>query len=129
MPLIYQTNIVRADLKANRNVLYVFGDNMDERGLGGQAAEMRGEPNAVGIPTKHAPNMSDDAFFSDADFDRVIPVIDAKIRKLESWLLSGGVVIMSAAGIGTDRAKLAEKAPAIFNYIRKEFHRLSHVKA
>jgi hypothetical protein len=47
--------IYRRDLRANPESLYLFGDNTKRVGIGGQAREMRGEPNAVGIATKNAP--------------------------------------------------------------------------
>lgn len=49
MPVVKQDQIMRRDLLDNQDKLYVFGDNMVRRGFGGQAREMRGEPNAVGI--------------------------------------------------------------------------------
>lgn len=45
-------HISRAYVRANRDKLFLFGDNLERRGFGGQAAAMRAEPNAVGIPTK-----------------------------------------------------------------------------
>ena len=56
-------NISRAYVRANRDKLFLFGDNLERRGFGGQAAAMRGEPNAVGIPTKKKPSYAGDAFF------------------------------------------------------------------
>lgn len=41
--------IKRQDLKSNPNTQYLFGDNLKRSGFGGQAKEMRGEPNAIGI--------------------------------------------------------------------------------
>ena len=61
--ITFQERITRADLRANPDTLYVFGDNMRRRGMGGQAAEMRGEPNAVGIPTKWRPSRTEWDFF------------------------------------------------------------------
>lgn len=45
---IYRTNkiITRDKIKENLEVLYLFGDNIIRKGLGGQAKEMRGEDNA-----------------------------------------------------------------------------------
>ncbi len=67
--------ISRLDLQANPNITFLFGDNvadhgkpLDQRiGKGGQAAEMAGEPNAVGIPTlwKAADGTDESAYFSD----------------------------------------------------------------
>ena len=47
--------------------VFVFGDNMERCGFGGQAAAMRGEPNAVGVPTKWAPGSAPADFFCDDD--------------------------------------------------------------
>jgi hypothetical protein len=61
--------ITRASCRANPDKTFLFGDNAIHAGFGGQAAkEMRGEPNAIGIPTKFYPNMRDDSFFTDKDF-------------------------------------------------------------
>jgi hypothetical protein len=40
-------HITRAMVKADRASLFVFGDNMEGRGFGGQAAAMRGELNTI----------------------------------------------------------------------------------
>lgn len=63
----FRTFIHREDLQGEPETLFVFGDNMMRKGLGGQAAAMRGEPNAVGIPTKELPSMANNAFLSEAD--------------------------------------------------------------
>lgn len=46
-------------LRANREKIYVFGDNMKRYGKRGQAV-IRDEPNAFGVATKRHPSM--DAF-------------------------------------------------------------------
>lgn len=38
MPIIYQSRIYRADLRANPSVLYVFGDNPQRVGFSGLGA-------------------------------------------------------------------------------------------
>jgi hypothetical protein len=43
----------------------VFGDNGRRIGFGGQAKEMRGEPNAIGVATNWEPSNRPNAFFSD----------------------------------------------------------------
>jgi hypothetical protein len=42
---------------------YVFGDNGRRIGFGGQAKEMRGEPNAIGVATEWVPTNRPNAFF------------------------------------------------------------------
>ena len=113
--------ITRQDLQNNPQALFVFGDNMKRSGMGGQAKEMRGEPNAVGIPTKKSPAMTANAFFSDADFDRAKVEIDKEFHRLEEHVRKGGVVVYPQDGIGTGRAKLKEKAPKIAEYLQKRY--------
>ena len=55
MNLEYRKHITREMVQAERNKLFVFGDNQERRGLGGQAKEMRGERNTIGISTKKSP--------------------------------------------------------------------------
>lgn len=111
--------ITRACLQANPRTLFVFGDNMAGTGLGGQAKEMRGEPNAVGIPTKLLPSMGENAFFQDADFPRAKPKIDAAFVRLFMQAANGGDIVWPHAGIGTGMAELEKRAPQIWNYIER----------
>lgn len=110
----YREHITRQMLRNEPDTLFVFGDNMERRGLGGQAAEMRGEPNAVGIPTKKAPHMGADAFLSDDDKEEWATAVREDILMLVGF---DGLVVWPTAGIGTGRARLAEKAPKIAKLI------------
>jgi hypothetical protein len=110
MPLIYQHRIYRRDLELNRNCLYVFGDNALRVGMGGQAAEMRGEPNAVGVATKWKPTMEDDAFFSDTRLEEQIQLVKGDLLPVITRLRDGGVVIYPADGIGTGLSQLPQRS-------------------
>lgn len=112
--IIYQKYITRQDLRSNLNIAYLFGDNLERRGYGGQAKEMRGEPNAFGIITKRNPNMDLDAFFDNSDFDSVKSIIDKSFEVLASTYK---IIIIPMDGLGTGLAMLDTKAPKIFNYI------------
>jgi len=50
-----QTWTTRDDLRANRDTLYVYGDNVDREGQRGLARQMRGEPNAHPISISWGP--------------------------------------------------------------------------
>jgi hypothetical protein len=113
--LSYQKIILRQDLKNNPNKVYIFGDNLEGKGFGGQAKEMRGEPNAVGIPTKKSPSMSEDSFFTDTEFINNKKAIDAAISKIPK----GKEIVIPSAGLGTGRASLSEKAPKTYSYLKK----------
>lgn len=106
----------RARVSADPDTLYVFGDNLERRGQGGQAV-IRGLPNAVGVPTKRRPSMDEDAFFADADLREVQPLIDAAFARLHRHLAHGGTIAWPADGVGTGRARLTERAPTIARYI------------
>jgi hypothetical protein len=45
--------ITRAMVQADRDTIFVFGDNMKRAGYGGQAGQMRGEP--IGWPERGDP--------------------------------------------------------------------------
>ena len=77
--VIYQHRIFRKDLKNNPTVLYLFGDNRLRKGLGGQAREMRGEPNALGIRTKKVPNNHPLSFLSDDEYEKNTNDIEKEI--------------------------------------------------
>jgi len=117
--LIRPKFVTRAMLPAQPAVLFAFGDNMQRRGFGDQAREMRGEPNAVGIPTKWAPHAGPAAFFRDTDSERqdVRQAIADAFDQLDAATRSGCAVAIPADGLGTGRAGLPTRAPRIANYI------------
>lgn len=117
MPVLFQKWIERDDLKKNPNVLYLFGDNLVRKGLGGQAKAMRGEPNAVGIATKRAPGMRPEDFFYDADFDEIVEELDLDFAPAKLHVALGGILIIPTDGLGTGLSKLPEHAPNVLAYI------------
>jgi hypothetical protein len=129
MPLLFQKMIYNADLRRNRDVLYVFGDNIARKGLGGQAKEMRGEPNAVGVATKRFPHHDEDAYFEETPeaIDAQKAIIDQDMKPLFEHLKRGGIVIWPADGIGTGIAELKTRAPTTYNYVEEKLTALIKV--
>lgn len=119
MPIRLEKTITREMVRSNRETIYCFGDNMERRGFGGQAKAMRGEPNAVGIPTKWKPTMEDDAFFMDCDLPVLIAAISKDVAKIERQLKQGQVVVWPEAGIGTGLSQLTTRAPAIHAHLER----------
>tara|TARA_Y100000034_G_C6769567_1_gene343243 strand:+ start:338 stop:715 length:378 start_codon:yes stop_codon:yes gene_type:complete len=109
----YQKLIRRSDLRGNPEALFVFGDNIIRKGYGGQAAEMRGEPNAVGIPTKFSPTV----FLSNQDIDTWMVASQPDFLRLINHWKVGGQIIWPEDNIGTGLADLPNKAPVIFEII------------
>lgn len=124
MPIRYVKHIHRSMLLAEPTWLWLFGDNLLRAGFGGQAREMRGEPNAVGIPTKREPSMRPEAFFSDADYDAYLDARAHDLYRLQRHLQNGGTVVLPADGIGTGRARLRQTAPKIWDQLREDLRAL-----
>lgn len=112
-------------LKDNPYILFVFGDNFQEIGYGGQAKEMRNEPNAVGIFTKRFPSMNENAFLTDDDYGEWAIKVRPKICRLLEHVYDNGVIVLPKDGIGTGLAQLETRAPKIFQKIRKFESRLN----
>lgn len=105
-----------ADAKANPNKIYVFGDNTDRKGTGGQA-QIRPASNAMGIATKIHPTNNADAFMSDSNLEENKKVISSDIQKI---LDTGKELVLPKDGFGTGLAKLKEKAPQTFAFLEAE---------
>jgi hypothetical protein len=115
--IIRQKWIFREDLRKNPDVIYVFGDNVVRRGMGGQAMEMRGEPNAHGVVTKWKPTTEDDAYFHDRDYDSIEKLLHVDFGNLRMRCMkdpnSIPVVVFPADGLGTGLSELPKRAPRI----------------
>jgi hypothetical protein len=127
--VIRQAYISRADLQANPQSIFLFGDNMQKTGLAGQAAAMRGEPNACGVPTKWRPSRHPTAYFTDASFavPEVRFCIDEAFNRAEYWLARDCDVVIPADGLGTGLADLPTRAPKIHAYIESRIQALCNL--
>lgn len=113
--------ITREYVRANPDRTFLFGDNLEQRGYGGQAAAMRAEPNAVCIPTKKKPSMGPDAFFTDAEFEHNKGAIDLAFATLaEAVTDSSRAIVIPSGGLGTGRAELQKRAPKTFAYLQNK---------
>ena len=112
--------ITRDLIKRSPKVIFLFGDNLLGKGFGGQAREMRGEPNVVGIPTKKAPSMNPAAFFNDAEFEDNKRAIDRAFARIPD----GWAIVIPSAGIGTGLAQLEQRAPRTSEYLQTRLHKL-----
>ncbi len=115
--ILFQYRMYRSDLHLNPHVLYVFGDNDEGRGKGGQAKEVRGEPNSFGIPTKKGPGTTPGCYYTDEEYDENIRKIEFAFKVLEDEVKNGTVAVFPTEGLGTGLAKLKENAPRTLKYI------------
>ena len=117
MPVMLKRHITRKFVQEHPNYIFVFGDNLIRKGRGGQAKEMRGEPNAVGIPTKKAPSKREDAYFTSRDLYGYRNAVIEDLRKIVYHLYKGGVVVFPRRPLGSGLAELERRAPFIYKFL------------
>lgn len=122
MPIKYLKWITRDMLQKEPEARFVFGDNTQREGLGGQAKEMRYERNAIGIVTKWKPTNEESAFFSDLAFGTGPHfLIVQDLKRVQQALKEGRVVYAPFDGLGTGLSQLPERAPRLYNMIVTSF--------
>lgn len=127
MPVLRQKMIYSSDLRNNPDVLYVFGDNVERVGIGGQAREMRGEPNAHGVATKWTPGHGNSDYFYDAQIVKVKQIIDKDFAEVVNALEHGAIVVIPEDGLGTGLSKLNITAPKVLAYIEEWIEKLKRI--
>lgn len=109
--------IIKRDmLRVAADARFVFGDNLVRRGMAGQAAEMRGEPNAIGVATKRHPGVAETAYFSDDSFDD-FTALCVDIAKVRFALDGGRLIYIPKAGLGTGLSQLPTRAPKLYRHL------------
>ena len=101
--------------------IFVFGDNLDRYGLGGQAKAARGESNSLGIVTKIDPSLC----YVEEDFKYYVNQTENDFRLLDVYYEMGKTIVLPKDGIGTGLADLHNTAPSIMEYIDKRFNFLA----
>lgn len=127
MPIKLMQRYERDDLKMNPEQLFVFGDNCEREGLGGQAGAARGEPNAIGICTKKSPSYEEHDFFSDEDYTKNVLIIMNDFDTVFTALRAGRIVVWPLDGIGTGLADLPRRAPHTLRFINAVKDALMHI--
>lgn len=112
MPVKYLDWITRDMLRAEPDAVFVFGDNMRRVGLGGQAREMRGERNAVGVATLYEPGK----FYKPGEATSFAVVVH-DLNRVGRFLSAGITVYAPRDGLGTGLARLPENAPELHRLI------------
>lgn len=103
-------------LRKEPNTLFVFGDNDLREGKGGQAVN-RDEPNAIGIRTKHKPTTNADAYYTDDNYTDNIRKMQVDLNNIKR-LSANYESVYFMQGIGDGRAKLEEKAPKTYAWLK-----------
>ena len=115
--------ITPAYVRKNQNTLFVFGDNDLREKKGGQA-EIRDEPNAMGLRTKKKPKTTEDSYYSDEEYESNIRKMSNDLNKIKeaSKQYQSTYYI---PGIGEGRAKLKQKAPKTYRWLKNKLNELN----
>lgn len=119
MPIKRMKFISRAFVESHPDWYFVFGDNEKRFGMGGQAATMRGEKNSIGVRTKRAPSIDENAYWSDAQYLGNVGLICADFLRVEEKLRYGRTVVIPSDGLGTGLSELPKRAPATLAFIEQ----------
>ena len=94
-------------VRAHRDEIFVFGDNMEKWGKKGQAV-IRAMPNAFGVPTKREPKTYEAAYFSDQEDE--IAALESSLRALYT-LSRTHTLVFPKGGLGTGLAEMETRSP------------------
>lgn len=125
--ITYQKFISRKDVQQNRDRLYVFGDNDCRKGYGGQAKEMRGESNSIGVRVKKRPSNDITAYYTDKEYTYNISKIYQDFKKIKEVIAAGRIIVFPSDGIGTGLARLKQFAPNTLKYINEHIKNLERI--
>lgn len=122
--IVFVDWITRNMVQSQPEARFVFGDNLERFGLGGQAASMRGEPNTIGVATKRRPGASAADYFKDGERD-ALAAIDADIDRIVVALSENRTVFVPMDGLGTGLSELPTRAPDLHRHIVARFREIA----
>jgi len=113
---IFSGNWNNIDVMKSNTKFFVFGDNCERWGKGGQAI-IRDLKNTIGIRTKKKPDNLSSSFFNDSEYESNCQLILEDILTIKEKNVLDIDVVLSKNGYGTGLAKMSEKSPETFNYL------------
>ena len=113
--VIVSKNITQSTVKNNPDKVFIFGDNYERVGNGGQAAACRGMKNTIGLATKHSPGGSSEDYFEETpeDLERFCIEIQ-EVKKEAIAHMNAGLTVVWLEGIGMGLAGLGNKPIYVF---------------
>lgn len=109
----------RNDVKENKDLLFIFGDNDIKQGYRGQAV-IRGLTNTEGIPTQKNITPSSDRFYRDDEYKenrkKIKSAILLILKRINEENYKG--IVLPKDGIGTGLSQLYKRAPKTFEYLQ-----------
>lgn len=124
MPIIVQQEwYTKEQVQAEREKIFVFGDNLAREGNGGQAKACRGEPNTIGIVTKWDKDRNPGSYMYDSTYEMNVSQITKDFEKVGEILgdrnRKDQIIVFPADGFGTGLANLKLNAPRTLEFVTK----------
>ena len=119
----FTREFVQAVLNYNTDTKFVFGDNDERIGYGGQAGACRGFSNCIGIRTKKSPY----EYYTDTELVENCRKIASDFTPVFKTIIGGGSIIWPEDGIGTGLAELPIRAPRTYDFLQQMYERLVNV--
>jgi len=113
---IFSGNWTEIDVMKNSHKYFVFGDNFERWGKGGQAI-IRDLKNTIGLRTKKKPDNLSTSFLSDVEYSTNCQSILGDVLIIKEKNIIGEDIVMSKNGYGTGLAKMSERSPETFKYL------------
>jgi hypothetical protein len=120
---IWRGNWSVADVRRNPRWLFIFGDNDEARGMGGQAI-VRKQKNAAGVPTKCRPGYAHSDYYTDERLEENQDRIRAAFDKIVERSVDYDRVVFPSGGLGTGLADLDRRAPLTMQFLIEQITRL-----
>lgn len=121
----FEDMITVAMCESNPNSIFVFGDNLIQKGKKGQAI-IRDCSNAFGVPTKRVPSMQSGSFFTDKEDE--IKIVKSKLIYLWNEHLAGKEIVLPSNMIGSGLARLKENSPYINSLVVRFYNSAKNYK-
>jgi len=119
--IVIPYHISRTFITEHREFNFLFGNDLGQKGILGQAWICYGEPNAFQITTVIRLCPSFRTFFSDNQFEEHKKHIDDSLSKIPR---DKPIIPLPKIGEGCSRMK--EKAPKLFKYMTEQINKIKY---
>ena len=104
--------------RINFDTLFIFGDNLERVGMGGQAV-IREQRNSLGFATKKAPGGAKEDYFTDDEYEENCKIIDEEIEKIKKYAeeYKYKAIAFPFMGLGTGLSEMPLRCPQTFFYL------------
>ena len=113
-----KSNMITSEfIKSHPDWMFLYGDNLLQKGEEGHRILYKDLPNCIGIPTKRKPCHRDDSFFYDKDFTEVTSLIRNTLVTPILTLSYSKIILVPGIGRQEDESLLYIHAPLTYHWL------------